>query len=160
MSVALRDLQQSLQIWTKMERKPETPEVSESTAGGVHVVEVNTYPTAPDNSVRADVHFMLVGLTEGAPDKDEFIDAVRASFGTGEFGQEFNAEVLASGPSYITLGAILGSQDLALRFIGLCELLEVSKAITPALLGVEGDAANEMAGAGFIMLGPYQGWAE
>jgi hypothetical protein len=53
--------------------------------------------------------------------------------------------------SYIELGAWIGDQVIALRFMGLGTLLEVFKLITPKTIkGLPDDLMRQMAGVGFI----------
>lgn len=157
--MSLRDLQQALPNWVRMERKPETPEVEVREGEAVTVVEVNAFPEAPPDSKRADVHFTLVGPTEGFPETEVLIETVRGALGNGEF-QSMSAKGLAGGPSYITLGGWLGSQDLALMLIGAVELAGIAEAITPAVFGATGETARQMAGAGMVMLGPSKVWED
>lgn len=158
--MSLSQLQQALPMWVRIERHLGQPVVTEKTEGNVHVTEVYGYPEAPKDAVRADVHFVVVAPTEGFPEKEEFLRVVRSAFGEGEF-QTMTADDLAGGPSYITLGGWLGSQDLALMLIGAVELAGIADAITPEKLGVtDRDSADMMAGNGFVMLGPSKEWAE
>jgi hypothetical protein len=155
----LRALQDGLQIWTSVERHTGTDEVREHDEGSVHVTEVYAYPEQPEGATRADVHFVVVAPTEGFPTKEALIDVVRGALGEGEFGT-MTDEDLAEGPSYIALGGWLGSQELALRLIGAVELAGIARAITPKLLGIEGPGADQMAGIGYVMLGPSTVWEE
>lgn len=160
MSTGLRTLQDALPRWVRLERRVDTPEVSISKGDGVTVVELNTLPQASPDAVRADVHFVLVGPTEGFPDREELVATVAGAFGASEFGEPLTGADLAAGPSYITLGGWLGSQDLGLMLIGAVELAGIAKAITPAALGITGPDADQMAGVGFVMLGPSTCWVE
>lgn len=155
--MSIRDLQQALPNWVRLERKPEDPEVEVRPGQGVVVVEVNAYPEAPPDSVRADVHFVLVAPTEGFPETEVLVETVRGALGDGVF-QHMGADDLAGGPSYIRLGGWLGSQDLALMLIGAVELADIAKAVTPKVLGMTGETARQMAGAGMVMLGPSKVW--
>jgi hypothetical protein len=60
---------------------------------------------------------------------------------------------LVGGPSYIEIGGELGSQDLALRLIGLGALVELWPVITPKIMGLTGKDAQDLAGSGFVMAG-------
>lgn len=155
----LNALQRALRIWVRLERRPGDPEVTERISGNIPVVDVRQYLEAPPNSVRADVHFVVVAPTEGFPDREELIETVRAALGPGEF-HSCDAQTLVGGPSYITLGGWLGSQDLALMLIGAVELAGISPAFIPESLGLNAETADQMAGAGFVMLGPWGGWEE
>jgi hypothetical protein len=121
--------------------------------GDVAVVTMDFMPPreqAPPDAV--DLHFLLVAAEKA--DKDEFVPLLRAALGSpGEF-TNIDARRLIYGPSYIELGGWLGSQDVALRFIGLGAVLGLWKPVTPASLGITGPDAEEMAGRGFVMLGP------
>jgi len=165
-------LQASLPMWVRVERHSGAVEVSTHQVGNVAVTEVMGFPEAPEdathesfaegapNRVRADVHFVEVAPTPDFPDREELINAVRAALGEGEFGTVMRGVDLASGPSYITLGGWLGSQDLALMLIGAVELAGIAKAVTPAMLGATGEVADIMAGNGLVMLGLSDVWEE
>jgi hypothetical protein len=169
--MSMRELQDALPQWVTMERPHGTSPISEHQVGIVRVFEINAFPetpadaepgtfteTAPDK-VRANVHFVDIAPTADFPDREELIAAVRGALGEGEWGT-VTAEDLAGGPSYITLGGWLGSQDLALMLIGAVELAGIAKAVTPELLGLNGEMAHTMAGNGFVMLGPSTEWAD
>ena len=100
---------------------------------------------APTHSV--NVHFFWVSTT-GNPDRERFVELLE---------QYPEPERLKGGPSYLELGGVLGDQGLALKLIGLGELLGVWKAITPALFHMEGEEADALAGNGFIMAGGMRG---
>lgn len=53
---------------------------------------------------------------------------------------------------YIELGAWLGDQGYALRFIGLCERLHLGTVLTPNKLPIPDDLKQIMAGAGCVTL--------
>ena len=59
-------------------------------------------------------------------------------------------ERLRKGPGYIELGGVLGDQSIALRLIGLGGILGLWEVVTPASLGITGDAAKDLAGKGFV----------
>lgn len=130
-------------------RKGEEVTVTEN--GAVRVIEINGYPTAPD-STGVDVHFLMIGFT---PEVDEitpleFVDMI-VDAETGEW-MSFLLDEFKQGPSYITIGAWLGSQDQALRFMALGEHYGLWHVITPAKLGATGERADKMAGTGFVMI--------
>ena len=169
--MSMQELQEALPTWVTMERPTGTPETMHSVVGNLAVVSIMGFPespkdteegtfadTAPDK-VRANVHFVEIAPTAEFPDKDELVAVVRGAFGEGAFAPMF-ADDLAGGPSYITLGGWLGSQDLALMLIGAVELAGIAKAITPALIGVTGEMADTMAGNGMVFLGPSTVWEE
>jgi len=147
------NLQRALVTWVRLERRPGQEVIEERDVGNVHVVEFNMFDQAPPGATRADVHFVLVAPTEGLPDREEFARVLREAAGPGDF-TTLSTEDLAKGPSYIALGGWLGSQDLALMLIGAAELVGYAKAITPEVLGITGEMADQLAGQGMVFLGP------
>lgn len=97
---------------------------------------------APPHS--ANVHFFWVAGKDD-PKKDDLLRLLEAHYPS--------MERLRGGPSYIEIGGEIGDQGLALQLIGLGEIVGLWKAITPALMGLSGKDADEMAGSGFIMAG-------
>ena len=63
---------------------------------------------------------------------------------------------LSAGPGYIHVGAVLGSQQLALIMFAVGKVLGLWGLITPQSLGFEGESAAEMAGLGFVMTDGYR----
>lgn len=156
--MSLHDLQEALPRWVRLERHHGQPVVSHP-QGAIAVTEVMDFPEAPPNAVRADVHFVVVAPTEGFPTREELLATVAGALGSGVF-MDANADTLAQGPSYISLGGWLGSQDLALMFIGAVELAGIARAVTPERLGLTGSLADQAAGNGLVMLGPSRVWCE
>lgn len=151
MSGPISELVAFVSAATEMFRKGEAVEVK---GGATHIYAMPHESDLRTKSV--DVHFVVVGFTEHAADEPGFVAALRAALdGPGEFGPLFTKEFLA-GPSYIALGGWLGSQDLALRFMALGELYELWKVITPGFLGVSGAQADQMAGSGWVLIGPNE----
>jgi hypothetical protein len=64
-------------------------------------------------------------------------------------------ERLAAGPSYIEVGAELGSQDMALRLFALGQVLGFWTLITPVTCGFAGEEARALAGQGWIMISGF-----
>ena len=158
--MTLNELQQALPTWVRLERKPGEAILKKREVGDLDVVEINAYPeTPPRAAVRADVHFLLVAPTEGFPEQDELVNTiVDACKDGGEFAKLSPGD-LNKGPSYIELGAWLGSQDLALMLIGAVELAGIARAITPAIFGIPpGEQSDAMAGLGMVLLGPSDVW--
>ena len=96
-----------------------------------------------------DVHFMQIGVNKKKAEK---------------YREEFEAlldkypepDRLAGGPSYIEVGAILGSQGSAFRMFALGQVLGLWTVITPAALGMTGPMADQMAGSGMVMINGYK----
>lgn len=104
---------------------------------------------APAHSV--DVHFFWVSAI-GDPTKEDLLRLLEAHYP--------EMERLRKGPSYIEIGGALGDQGLALRLIGLGQLVGLWTAITPKTLRLTGEAADELAGRGFVMAGGMKPRAE
>ena len=125
-------------------------EVTRRNVNGVDVIEIYGYDPVPDDGLHflVDVHFVMVGVrgVEGET-AEKLREALR------EYPEP---ERLAGGPSYIELGGVLGSQELALRLLALGEACKLWKVITPAALHIEGPQADEMAGSGFVMCSGYK----
>lgn len=101
---------------------------------------------APDRDAPAhnvNVHFFWVSKDDKC-DPDELRRLIIAGYP--------DVERLKAGPSYIEIGGALGSQDIALRLMGLGELCGLWDVITPAKLRMEGPIADQMAGNGFVMI--------
>ena len=153
---ALRDLADYVLEHTQMYRPGEV--VTTDQRPGVTVTTVNTYPApdqAPASLPPVDLLLTQVGLKPDTPPATRedlllYLRAATAGTGLGEF-VSIDAARFEQGPSYIELGAWLGSQDVALRLIGLGELVGLWTAMTAARLGIPREQAVEMAGAGFIM---------
>jgi hypothetical protein len=60
-----------------------------------------------------------------------------------------------SGPSYIEIGAAIGSQDLAFQMIALGAYLKLWSVFTPLNVGVKGHDAINAARNGFVMMGYF-----
>jgi hypothetical protein len=101
---------------------------------------------APKHSV--DLVFFWVSMAHD-PTAEEFSRLIEAGYP--------EMDRLRGGPSYIEIGGVLGSQDIALRFIGLGSLLGLWTAVTPEAMGLgSGEDAKELAGNGFIMCSGYR----
>lgn len=136
-------IQDAIEYATTEYRKGDV--VREEQAGeNVRVVHVYAMPhedEAPDGLELVDVHFITVGVDKH---KAEEVRETVLEFVDGYPRME-------GGPSYIETGAVLGSQDLALRLIALGKVLGLWDVITPKVFGFEGAQADEMAGRGLVM---------
>lgn len=128
------------------------PEIVEHDAGSMHVVEVFDMPHEDEApTVTVDVGFLTIGFTEHAADKTGFIGLLKAALNEpGEF-HTFTVDEFKGGPSYITTGAWIGDQGLALCLYALLEHYELAEVVTPAKIGITGDRARELMGSGFVM---------
>lgn len=122
---------------------------------GMRVVTIDAFPEAPYHGILVDMHFIEVGFTEAAADKEGFLQALKAACADhGEFG-DISLARFAQGPSYIEIGGWIGDQTLALLFMALCKFHEIGVVITPASLGIFGEAAGDLAGRGAVMMTLY-----
>jgi len=64
-------------------------------------------------------------------------------------------ERLASGPSYIEVGAAVGSQRTAFILFAVGKVLRFWTVITPESLGIKELDASQLAGGGMIMISGY-----
>ncbi len=130
--------------------------VKRSQAGGLEVVTVDAMPSAPADRELVDVHFFSVGFTEVAPTwtHRRFFDYL-VNNPIGEFTNMVR-EQWEGGPSYITVGGWIGSQELALRLFALGETHEIWKVVIPERLGFTGADADRMAGNGLVMAAGFK----
>ena len=122
----------------------------ETLPGGVVTFDMMPPVEEAKNSlVLVDMELMVVG-----------VDKARAEAKRAEFVQIMgtypNMETLAAGPSYITVGAVVGDQGIAFQLFALGKVLGLWSVITPASLGITGPEAAQMAGSGFIMMSGYR----
>lgn len=98
---------------------------------------------ANSGQIMVDVHFMVVGIDPGrsVDVKDELLMLLRQDFPN-----------IDQGPSYISAGADLGSQEMALRLYALGQTFGWWTVITPEAIGVTGEEAEQMAGLGFVYI--------
>lgn len=135
---------------TTMLRKGE--EVIETEVQSVRVVEVFAMPhvsAAEEHWELIDMHFVVIGV-----DIPEFMRELVAESFRGEIASYPAPERLKGGPSYIEIGAVLGSQDAALRWMALGSVLDYWRIMTPEKAGITGDDADALAGQGFVMVLP------
>lgn len=131
--------------------RKEAEQVRVENHGDLQVVHMTGYPEAPSHGALVDVHFIKVGFTEASADEDAFRDALKqAMVGHGVFS-DLSADEFKQGPSYITVGGWLGSQDQALRLFALIEHYGMGEVITPARLHITGEEADKMAGVGYVL---------
>lgn len=128
--------------------------IEERDVGILKVFEINTNPSIEELTVNdatdviVDLHFIniMVDKTMAEKRREEFIE---------QLDQWPNTTELAGGPSYITLGGVIGDQGTALCFIALGAVLGLWSVITPKTFGVTGPQADQLAGAGYVMCSGY-----
>lgn len=142
----MRDLRTLITTHCAMLRKGAV--VTTENVGPVEVVTIDAMPPADaevrDGVVKIDVHFAMVAVDKAAlePRKPELLTLLHALPADA---------ALPSGPSYITLGAALGDQGLALMLFAMGEALGLWRVVRPDMLGYTGADADRMAGAGYVM---------
>lgn len=134
---------------TQQFRKSEA--VTREVRDGLDVTEIYDMPheADADGLQVVDCHFITVGVKQGEAEqiKAELLELLR---------QYPQPERLAGGPSYIELGAILGDQGAAFSLFALGSVLGLWEVITPKTMGMEGPEADQMAGAGFVMISGFK----
>lgn len=155
-------LPELLEATTTIFRK--TEEVHQDASGAVHVWSGTSHESEapPDDEDRrlVDVHFFVVSvdMREAEHRRDELI-AILNEWPPDPAYQPENR--LAVGPSYIELGAqvgtMMGQQD-ALRLMALGHALGIWQLITPQtfLPNIGQEEADQLAGRGFVMISGYR----
>lgn len=121
-----------------------------SAGGFMGVLEINTDPhesTMPERLTKVDVHFFMVGV-----DKDRALEWRPALI---QALME-DAEALKRGPSYITLGHLIGDQQAALMLMGLGQVMGLWGVVTPAMLRVPPEQQERAAGVGYVMISGFR----
>ena len=93
------------------------------------------------------VHFYQVAAV-GEPTRQELLDLI-ADNEKGEW-TTIALSRAEEGPSYIEWGGWIGDQGLALRLLGLGELVGLWQVITPERMNVPLELRGDMAGAGYV----------
>jgi hypothetical protein len=128
----------------------------EDLSGTGGVAEIYMMPPvteAPDNLELVDCEFLKIGVdkAKAEPLKNELIALLKSYDGP---------HPLTDGPSYIEVGAVIGDQSAAFSLFALGKALGIWGIITPQSMGFTGDEARQMAGSGFIMIGPSHATTE
>lgn len=125
-----------------------------------HHVRENTHVIHPDEADRydsddvIDTHFIKVLIRHDAQ-REDFVKVLEAVMEHGGEFCEIPKERFAQGPSYIEIGAWCGDQTLALRMMALGARVGVWDVITPAILGITGPDADDLAGRGMVLVSGY-----
>lgn len=103
-------------------------------------------PSTPDPGHGVDMTFFKVAPTTETADVDDFKRLTAEH--RGEFGDcnPFDG----AEHNYIQLGGWIGDQGLAMQYMALGKMLGVFNLLTPAVLGIDGDLAMQMAGRGYL----------
>lgn len=122
------------------------PVVQEREVAGVKVVQIDAMPHRDEAAdlLRIDCHFIEVGVRQW------LLDEARAQLPAILEGYPEPAR-LAAGPSYIEVGAVIGDQGAAFMLFALGEACGLWKVITPKTMGIDGPAADELAGRGMVL---------
>jgi hypothetical protein len=130
------------------------PAVSSQSVGPLLVFTIDDMPPTenaednPDIDI-IDCFFLNIGVHKpsAAEHREQFIK-ICDTFD--------DPDVLAGGPSYITLGGIIGDQGAAFEFFALGKHYGLWHIVTPDTFGLKGVEAHEAAGGGFIMITGYK----
>jgi hypothetical protein len=128
------------------------PEVVEREEHGVKVMELFGFPPTPEKASPSmplvDVHFITIGVKrEQAMGYRSELQELLATY------PQFDR--LQGGPSYIEMGDVLKDQEMALRLFALGEVIGFWRVVTPKILGIDGEMADELAGGGMILITGY-----
>lgn len=115
------------------------------------VTEVFAMPhqdEAAPGLVMVDMELLQIGvnMAAAAPLREELVALLKKWPNKGE---------LATGPSYITVGAVIGDQGAAFQLFALGKALDLWSVITPATFGLTGDEARRAAGLGYVMISGF-----
>lgn len=117
--------------------------------GGVLEVYAMPHESEADGLEKFDLHFVTVAVNKA-----------KAEERRGELVALLDAypepDQLAGGPSYMSVGGVIGDQGAAFELFALGKSLGLWDIITPEALGATGDMARQMAGAGYIMCTGYR----
>jgi len=123
---------------------------SDKLPGGVVTFDMMpTVAEAADGLEKVDLEFLVIGVHKAKAEQH------RAEL-IGLLNTYPNPDSLASGPSYIAVGAEIGDQGSAFQLFALGKVLGLWDVITPGLFGMEGEEARDAAGRGFIMMTGYR----
>lgn len=127
--------------------------VERSTQRGLDIVEVFEMPH--EDEFRKEgfekVDLCLLTVAVQKLKAEEFRDEVREIMASYP-----DLEQLASGPSYIHVGAVLGDQEIAFRLFALGKVLGLWDIITPVTFRFPPEAAKEAARLGYVMITGYK----
>ena len=142
----LDEVHEILRLCTKEYRKGDAVIM---TPGVTEVFAMPPIPSPPNDwETVVDCHFIAVGVDNAlAKENSDRLVALLNDF-------PGNVD-LHEGPSYIAVGAVLESQSAAFRLFALGEVLGLWGVMTPLTLGITGEFADKMAGAGMIMISGY-----
>ena len=141
----IKRLNEILHMTTVQLRKGNIVEVE----GNVTSAYLMFYESSVDESFeKIDVHFVVIGVKKetAIQVKDELISILKGYP---------DLERLAGGPSYMEVGAELGTQAAAFELFALGKYLGLWDIITPERIGVTGAKSDEMAGSGFVMISGF-----
>jgi hypothetical protein len=109
--------------------------------------------------VDVSVHFFTVHVNRNGAEavRSLLVEILDEYPEVDQFGNEQGGvENLRAGLSYIALGSAVGSQELALMLMAVGEVCGFWKVITPEVLGMTGEAADNLAGRGMVMCDGYR----
>lgn len=147
----IETIHKALMACVKTYRKQEDAIRAYSVGGGlVGVMEINTDPheaQCPSMLTKVDVHFFIAGVDKEAALwwRPQVIEALAE-----------DAETLKKGPSYLTLGAVVGDQQAALMLMALGQVMGLWRVVTPAMLRVPLDMQERAAGNGYVLISGYR----
>lgn len=115
----------------------------------VETIDAMPHETEAHNLEKVDMELLTIGVDKAIAEKyrAELVEILKTYP---------NPDRLAGGPSYIEVGAEIGDQGAAFQLFALGKVLGLWSVITPALMGMAGDEARQMAGSGFVMISGFR----
>lgn len=112
--------------------------------------------TPSDNPIVVNVHFFDVRVNPNSVDdiRPLLVEILDAYPSIDQFGNE--QKPLTDGVSYISLGSAVGDQGMALTLLGIGQACKLWTVITPEVLHMTGQEANNAAGMGLVMADGYR----
>lgn len=143
----LTKLYEILTATTLQLRKGEVEE--KRRVGPLEIIDIYAMPHVDDPAYatheKVDLEFVVVAVDAKAAEqhRDSLVEILR------EYPDH---DELKGGPSYITVGARVGSQDAAVQLFALGKVLGLWGVITPTMLGAKGEQARDLATRGYVMI--------
>lgn len=151
---AIKELAALVRQSTIVFRKGDVITVEEK--GDLRVISIDNFPPIPSHGEWIDCHFVGVGFTEMAADKEQFAGILSKALDSPGCYGPMPAETLEGGPSYINVGGWIGDQTLAFQLMALMEHYGMGEVVTPAKLHITGEQADQLAGGGMIYIAKFK----
>lgn len=117
----------------------------------VHLYFMQHVSEVTDKDVEfVDMHYITIGVNK--PQAVKYRDELLSTLKTYPDFERFK-----QGLSYIEVGGVIGDQGAAFQLFALGKVLGLWEVITPEVMGMDGEMADDLAGRGFIMFSGFKG---